>query len=154
MTPKILIMRLLGLLLITVLVNDAEATAHSVVDEAMASMLSQGLQEPGPPLLHVEEADVFDSSTHPNASVSQIGGLANAFFVDDQRLVIGDRLNAELHLVDLQDGSVRSVGRRGDGPGEFRLLTDVLRTPGGFATWDVELARITMFSGAGDVIDT
>ena len=154
MTPKILIIRLLGLLLIAVLVNDAEATAHSVVDEAMASMLSQGLQEPGPPLLHVEEADVFDSSTHPNASVSQIGGLANAFFVDDQRLVIGDRLNAELHLVDLQDGSVRSVGRRGDGPGEFRLLTDVLRTPGGFATWDVELARITMFSGAGDVIDT
>lgn len=124
------------------------------LDEAMASILSHELQKPGPPLLHVEEADVFDSSTHPDASVSQVGGLANAFFVDDQRLVIGDRLNAKLHLVDLQDGSVRSVGRRGDGPGEFRLLTDVLRTPGGFATWDVELARITMFSGAGDVIDT
>lgn len=32
MTSKILIMRLLGLLLIAVLVNDAEATAQSVVD--------------------------------------------------------------------------------------------------------------------------
>lgn len=106
------------------------------------------------PLLHVEEADVFDSSEHPNSSVSQIGGLATAFFVDDHRLVIGDRLNAELHLVDLQDGGVRSVGRRGDGPGEFRLLTEMLRTPDGFATWDVALARITRFSGAGDVIDT
>lgn len=126
------------------------------LDEAMASVTSpnQGLRASQPPLLHVEEADVFDSSVHPKSSVSQIGGLATAFFVDDQRLVIGDRLNAELHLVDLQDGSIRSVGRRGDGPGEFRLLTDMLRTPGGFATWDVALARITMFSVTGDVIDT
>ena len=112
------------------------------------------LNHSGSPMMHVKEADVFDSSEHPNSSVSQIGGLATAFFVDDRRLVIGDRLNSELHLVDLQDGSVRSVGRRGDGPGEFRLLTDMLRTPDGFATWDVELARITKFSEAGDVIDT
>ena len=126
------------------------------LDKAMASALSlnQGQEEPIPPLMHVGEADVFDSSEHPNSSVSQIGGLATAFFVDEHRLVIGDRLNAELHLVDLQDGSVRSVGRHGDGPGEFRLLTEMLRTPDGFATWDVALARITWFSGAGDVMDT
>ncbi len=111
-------------------------------------------QDPGPPLLHVQEADVFDSSVHPSSAMSELGRLATAFFVGDQRLLIADGLNAEIHLVDLQNDSVRSVGRRGDGPGEFRLLMGVLRTPNGFATWDVELARITMFSAAGDLVDS
>lgn len=104
--------------------------------------------------LHVGKAAIFDSFLHPESSVSRLGRLAGALFVDEQRLLIGDQMNAELHLVDLPTGDVTTIGRRGDGPGEFHLLLDVMRTRDGFAAWDAGLARITMFSKTGDVAES
>lgn len=105
-------------------------------------------------MLHVGDNTIFDSSLDPKSPISRIGRLTTALFLDEQRLLMADGMNAELHLVDVSTGDVTTVGRRGDGPGEFRILVGVKRTGDGFAAWDVGLARITMFTKTGDVADS
>lgn len=145
MKSKILVVRLLGLMMIAVLTSDVEAANH--VNQAARDDLGTALR-------HVREADIFDSSRDLDSAGSPLGRLSGALFLDDQRLLIADGMNAELHLVDLSARQAETIGRRGEGPGEFRLLTDVKRTFDGFAVLDLMSARITRFALTGDVLDT
>ncbi len=125
--------------------------------EALASLPTKqrtARKDVAPRSLRIGEADVFDSSLHWDTAVAELGQLAAAMFVDAQRLMMADRMNAEIHLVDLPTGDLRTIGRQGDGPGEFRLLMDAVRTSDGFATWDPQQARITMFSATGELTNS
>lgn len=161
MKSKTLVVRLLGLLTIAILTSNVEAMDGISVGApglASASTLmplpDQAAQDDLGTELHVREADIFDSSRDLDSPDSQLGRLSGALFLDDWRMLIADGMNAELHLVDLRTRQVVTIGRRGEGPGEFRLLTDVKRTIDGFAVWDLMSARITRFALTGDVLDT
>ncbi len=160
MNSKILVVRLLGLLTIAILASNVEATNNVGAPGLAAALASIPLPDQaawddlGTELRHVREADIFDSSRDLDSVGSQLGRLSGALFLDDRRLLIADGMNAELHLVDLPARQAVAIGRRGEGPGEFRLLTDVRRTVDGFAVWDLMSARLTRFSLTGDVLDT
>lgn len=76
-----------------------------------------------------------ESDTSDPASL--LAGIGNAIVADSDRLAIVDGGSSSIRLFDARGRFVRSVGRAGSGPGEFRLPTWVGRCPdGGFVAWD------------------
>ena len=69
-------------------------------------------QEP-PPVIEISPADL----TLRGRQFSQIQSLRE---LGDGRLLLSDRLEQSIFLVDLRAEKVRSIGRIGDGPGEYR----------------------------------
>ena len=70
--------------------------------------------------------------------------LAGAVYRPDGRLVLADVASTALLLVD-PDGVTRdTIGRRGQGPGEFRRLTAIAgASDGTIAVWDAASRRVT-----------
>lgn len=68
----------------------------------------------------VQEAPILSIGSalggDPAAQFSSIGGLAK---LDDGRIVVLDEGSAELRFFDSTGAHLRTVGRRGEGPGEF-----------------------------------
>lgn len=76
-----------------------------------------------------------------------------ARLLSDGTIAVSEPLDGEIRIFDGEEGAfLRSVGRPGEGPGEFELLAwfDVL--PGdSLAVWDDALARTTVFAPDGTV---
>ncbi len=67
-------------------------------------------------------------------------------FRGDGTLLVEDNRSAELRVFDRNGEMVRLVGARGEGPGEFRNLTDLSVDAGGTAyAYDRRLSRISAF---------
>lgn len=49
---------------------------------------------------------------------------------------------------------VRRVGGRGEGPGEFGIITALLTADAGFLAYDTRLGRLTWFSETGEVLES
>lgn len=63
-------------------------------------------------------------------------------------LIIGDR--TEIHILGLRDGHVKTVGRNGEGPGEYRSVAAVAATVSGdFLVLDSRLGRLTVLDSSG-----
>ena len=69
------------------------------------------------------------------------------------RIVLADGTAASIHFVDIHSGAVETVGRRGDGPGEFRQLRAVGRASNGIFADDPVQARVTLFNNTGELTD-
>jgi hypothetical protein len=85
----------------------------------------------------------------PDAGFTDIGGIA----VDSEGLVyVLERRDRAVRVYDTSAQLVRTIGRSGEGPGEFRspLLLGLL----GDTLWvnDVGLRRVTFFSRGGTVL--
>jgi len=66
------------------------------------------------------------------------------------RLIILDRRSAQLHVYDSSGTVIRSIGRVGGGPGEFRFPFGVAVAPDGrFAVNDPQQSRISLFAADG-----
>lgn len=73
----------------------------------------------------------------------------------DESLWIADTGNDRLIRVPLDGAPPGSIGREGEGPGEFRVPTQIGITPElDVFVWDRSLGRLTVFTAAGDVKDT
>jgi hypothetical protein len=84
-----------------------------------------------------------------------IGNLQAAFVLDGGSLVIADDRSSTLSWVDPSGRLIRTVGRTGEGPGEFRFLNAVDRTAGDtIVAVDVQLSRITVISPTGETVRT
>lgn len=66
-------------------------------------------------------------------------------------LAIGQPLDWRIVLTDSGRSSLRTVGRRGEGPGEFGAISGVGLHPGGFWVAD-RPRRITLFDGDGHIV--
>lgn len=98
---------------------------------------------------------LFDSGEHPNRAVSELGSLADAMILSDERIVLLD--GRILLFINLRTGEMRTVGGEGEGPGEFAgsgLQLGLFRGPDGVAVWDPNIGnRLTTFSDSGDLLD-
>ncbi|CAN5775680.1 hypothetical protein BH23GEM10_BH23GEM10_09710 [soil metagenome] len=61
----------------------------------------------------------------------------------------------EIHLFNTSGAYVRTIGRRGEGPGEFAGIQAILGLSGDrFAVFDGSLARLTVMTSDGEVVQT
>ena len=73
-------------------------------------------------------------------------GVVGAFMVSGNRLAVADRTASRIRFFDPSGTEVGGVGRRGEGPGEFRNLTAAGPLPGdSIWAYDFLSTRITVF---------
>lgn len=88
----------------------------------------------------------------PREGDRELLGVSGAAFLTDGRLVLAHRSQRELLLLDTAGTFVRSIGRSGGGPGEFRSLTGPWRVgDDAIAVYDGPLRRATWLSAAGEL---
>lgn len=78
------------------------------------------------------------------------GPVAGAFRLPDGRIVVADRGAHALRWF-ASDGSVlHTSGRDGEGPGEFRWMSQLLQVGDSIAVFDPQLHRLSIFDGNGN----
>jgi hypothetical protein len=77
------------------------------------------------------------------------GPVAGAFRLDDGRLIVADEGSRQLRWYTETGTLLMSVGREGDGPGEFRDLSALLHVGDSVAVLDRELRRLSLFDLEG-----
>jgi hypothetical protein len=81
------------------------------------------------------------------------GPLGGAFLANGS-IVIRDGGTSTLTFLDALGRPIRSAGREGDGPGEFRRLSAIFPVPDGSGvwTWDSRSSRMSHFDENGDYL--
>lgn len=73
----------------------------------------------------------------------------------DDELYVVDALGRTVRVYDREGGYLRSLGRQGSGPGEFRAPNFVIAGPDGtVSVRDLELERLVVFDRRGDPVAT
>ena len=73
----------------------------------------------------------------------------------DGRIYVADSQASEIRVFSPEGECVRTFGRSGEGPGEFRLLAGIVWQPPGFLwTIDSIAERFTVFDSLGTVLET
>ena len=89
------------------------------------------------------------------AEETQLHRVRAAARLPDGRIVIANSGSAELRVYGPDGRWLRSIGREGDGPGEFRLLsTFQLVAPDTLIVFDPSGPRVTVFTANGDLISS
>ena len=78
----------------------------------------------GQPVREVRLTTPAATLSHQFTQVRSLRELA------DGRLLVSDRLEPALYVVDLRSGGLTRIGREGEGPGEYRMPSTILPLPG------------------------
>ncbi len=85
----------------------------------------------------------------------QLFRVAGATRLSDGRIVVANGGTGELRFYASSGVHLRSVGRPGEGPGEFRLLSRLWRDEhDSLYAWDRTLGRLSIFDGVGRLART
>jgi hypothetical protein len=77
----------------------------------------------------------------------QLFDVVDAARFPDGRIVVGNRGSSELKIFDARGEHLRTLGRDGEGPGEFRMLASVHAAAGDSVfVWDQRDQRLSVFS--------
>jgi len=79
----------------------------------------------------------------------ELSRVAGAVQLSDGRIVIADGGSLELRFFDSTGTFIRSVGRRGEAPGEFSAMESLARLPGDTLAVVSRFTSISFFSGQG-----
>jgi hypothetical protein len=135
-----------GLLAASALILGALASplgAAQVPDDSIALPQVAGVTQTTPRLSLLGPPTVTIGAAE-GASHTLLNGVISALRVSDSTFLVGDAGNERLLVFDRSGDFIREVGRRGDGPGEFRLIRAV-----GQCASD---ARLTLFERSGDLV--
>jgi hypothetical protein len=78
--------------------------------------------------------------------------VESAYRMRDGRIIVADGGSTSLKIFGEAGMLLRSIGRSGDGPGEFRGINQFERLTGdSLAVWDFAQARLTVFDADGNV---
>jgi 6-bladed beta-propeller len=111
---------------------------------------------------------VWDSTTRwqvsptPTLSIGTVDGAADYQFTrivgasrfGDSTIAVGDAGSMSIRFFDANGKLVRSVGRMGNGPGEFRTLQSLRRAGDSLDVFDRRVNRMTVFDRGGAVVRT
>ncbi len=99
------------------------------------------------------ETPVIDIGTVEGDSHYQLYLVYSAVRLSDGRVVIGNAGSFELRFFDNEGRYLLSVGREGEGPGEFRFPNRVWSAENDSVfVWDGFLNRLSVFSQSGDFV--
>jgi hypothetical protein len=105
----------------------------------------------GLPVLTVRERLRIGSLEDPDVGFSQIRSVD----VDREgRIYVQESLDVNIRVYDRDGTHLRTIGGRGEGPGEFRMIGGFGVTGDKVWTSDVMLERLTVFDTAGEVLST
>ena len=97
---------------------------------------------------------LFMSTDFPHEGVSTIGRLTGGLMLSPNRIVLADGMGPTLFFVDISSGDVTTVGRRGEGPGDFQRIRGIGRAgPNGIFVDDPLNARVTLFANDGSLVE-
>jgi hypothetical protein len=78
--------------------------------------------------------------------------VESAYRLRDGRIIVADGGSTSLKVFDETGMMLRTIGRSGDGPGEFRGINQFERLSGdSLAVWDFAQARLTVFDADGNL---
>ncbi|WP_420637353.1 6-bladed beta-propeller [Candidatus Palauibacter sp.] len=109
-----------------------------------------------------EKSVVYRVPDKPRLQIGSIDGDGSSLFgvtdvirLRDGRILVAEGGSGALKFFDSQGAFLRSLGRTGDGPGEFRSLYRVAELEDGrLAVLDPLLRRVTVFSADGGLEET
>ena len=78
-----------------------------------------------------------------------LDGVSGAARLSDGRIVVAGFNSLDLRYFDARGRHVRTVGGKGDGPGEFRLVRGIGRLGDTIVVWDAFANRVSRFDGTG-----
>jgi hypothetical protein len=79
----------------------------------------------------------------------RLSGVTGVLRLTDGTLVVGDRLSREIRFFSPRGQHLRTLGRKGDGPGEFRLIEWIGQRGDSVLVWDPFSSRLTVFDPEG-----
>ncbi|HEU4559342.1 MAG TPA: hypothetical protein VFS20_15905 [Longimicrobium sp.] len=85
------------------------------------------------------------------AQAYQFDGVAGALRLADGTIVVGDRGSGQLRYFTARGQHLRSVGRKGDGPGEFRFIDWIGERADSVFVWDLFARRLTVLAPDGGI---
>ena len=82
----------------------------------------------------------------------QLTRVRGAFYLSDGRIVVGESAANEIRVYDTSGKHLQTFGHKGDGPGEFRSISKVIRLAGDTIAVIHEDAMVSRFTSAGKFI--
>ncbi|MYA32102.1 MAG: 6-bladed beta-propeller [Gemmatimonadales bacterium] len=121
-------------------------TSFTAAAAAAQEELPTAYRVPDEPKLEIGSVDEPGSS---------LFGVTDAIVLRDSRILVADGGSRTLKFFDARGGFLSSLGRSGDGPGEFRSLYRIAEFDDGkIAALDPMLGRVTVFSADGGLEET
>lgn len=112
---------------------------------AVCTPLAAHAQRLAPPLDHLHAVE----RRFPEP-LSEISGIRE---LSDGRVVVADRLEKTVRMLDLSDGTFRDIGRTGQGPGEYELPGRLLPLPGDSTLLvDFGNTRLSIIDPTGSIV--
>lgn len=109
----------------------------------------------------IGEAPRWLFSEEPILSLGEDGGDGPTFysirdvrFGEDSTIYVLDGGSVAVQVFSAEGRFVRTIGRRGDGPGEFQNPFELYVTDSEMVVWDTQVRRLTRFDLEGEVIGT
>ena len=116
--------------------------ANAVLLLFSSQLLSQGLN------------DVPVESVRPLGSAELYGRVVAAAVGPDMSLYLIEDGNREVRVISASCRVLHSIGRRGDGPGEFQRPTDIGWTNETLWIYDSSHSRLSLFAASGELEET
>ena len=92
-------------------------------------------------------------STDDGVKLLEFRPIGPIVWVDDESVALIDRDDQNVVIVNLATGAMRTVGRRGQGPGEMSNALLLLASAGrGLLVGDMQLRRVSEFTASGDFV--
>jgi len=112
-----------------------------------------GRAEAAAPTWRIDPTPTLDLGGTMSRNGPALYRIAEVLRLEDGRIVVANGGSNSLEVFAPDGTRLRSVGRSGDGPGEFRALSWVGRLKGDtLAAWDSGLGRLSLFSSSGDYV--
>ncbi len=100
--------------------------------------------------------------TDPILTIGEVSGdldyilerVSHALRLEDGTIVVADRGPKQLRLFDAAGVFLRNLGRSGEGPGEFAMLSEVWARGDTILASDSFQSRVSVFGRGGDVLET
>lgn len=121
---------------------DSTSRAGSVVESKVPRWTAENAWQ----LDTVPEVSIGERSGAAEYALSNVVGGVR---LSDGGIVIANRGTRDLRYYDAQGKHVRTAGREGNGPGEFRFLDAIGRARDTVLVWDAFARRVSRFDGSG-----